>query len=117
MTWSYGSLFRIDFSYTDRLRHNSAQFGSFSKFSIFHKFAFVFVSGFTAFAFVLVFKCKSIKRFSAVHTPMISSTSMDCRMWACSVGCFVFSWIGLLDRKAAIPRTVAGESPMFVVGN
>jgi hypothetical protein len=35
--------------------------GSFSKFSIFRKFAFVFVSGFTVFAFVFVFKYKSRK--------------------------------------------------------
>jgi hypothetical protein len=56
-----GSVFRIEFSYTDRVRHNFAQIGSFSKFSIFRKFASVFVSGFTVFAFVFVFKYKSRK--------------------------------------------------------
>jgi hypothetical protein len=42
-----GSVLRIEFS--------------FSEFSIFRKFAFVFVSGFTVFAFVFVFKYKSRK--------------------------------------------------------
>jgi hypothetical protein len=56
-----GSVFCIEFSYTDRVRRNFARMGSFSKFSIFRKFAFVFVSGFTVFAFVFVFKCKSRK--------------------------------------------------------
>jgi hypothetical protein len=45
------------FLYTDHVRHDSAWISSFSKFSIFHKF--VFMSGFTAFAFVFVFKCRS----------------------------------------------------------
>jgi hypothetical protein len=56
-----GSVFRIEFSYTDRVRHNFARMGSFSKFLIFRKFAFVFVSGFTVFAFVFIFKYKSRK--------------------------------------------------------
>jgi hypothetical protein len=43
-------------SYIDRVRHKSARIGSFSEFSIFRKFAFVFVSGFTVFAFVFVFQ-------------------------------------------------------------
>jgi len=50
--------FRIDFSYIDRVRHNSARISSFSKFSIFRKFVFVFVSGFIAFAFVFVLSRK-----------------------------------------------------------
>ena len=54
--------FHIDFSYIDRVRHNSARISSFSKFSIFRKFVFVFVSDFTAFTFVLVFKCRSRKQ-------------------------------------------------------
>ena len=58
----------IDFSYTDRVRHNSARISLFLKFSIFRKFVFVFVSGFTAFAFVFVFKCKSRKRLRGFLT-------------------------------------------------
>ena len=58
----YGSVFRIEFSYTDRVRYNSARIVSFSKFSIFRKFVFVFVFGLSAFVFVFVFKCKSRKR-------------------------------------------------------
>jgi hypothetical protein len=42
-------------SYIDRVRYKSARIGSFSEFSIFRKFVFVFVSGFTVFAFVFVF--------------------------------------------------------------
>jgi hypothetical protein len=53
-----GSVLRIEFLYTDRVRHNFARMDSFSKFSIFRKFAFVFVSGFTVFAFIFVFKYK-----------------------------------------------------------
>ena len=50
------SIFRIDFPYTDCVRYNSARISSFSKFFIFHKFMFVFVSGFTVFVFIFVFK-------------------------------------------------------------
>ena len=67
--------FRIDFSYIDRVRHNSARISSFSKFSIFRKFVFVFVSDFSAFAFVFVFKCRSRKRlivFSTVFIPTLT---------------------------------------------
>jgi hypothetical protein len=53
---------RIEFSYTDRVRYNSARILSFSKFSIFRKFVFVSVFGLSAFVFVFVFKCKSRKR-------------------------------------------------------
>jgi hypothetical protein len=53
---------RIEFSYTDRVRYNSARIVSFSKFSIFRKFVFVFVFVLSAFVFVFVFKCKSRKR-------------------------------------------------------
>jgi len=49
---------RIEFSYTDRVRYNSARIVSFSKFSIFRKFVF----GLSAFVFVFIFKCKSRKR-------------------------------------------------------
>jgi hypothetical protein len=68
-----GPIFRIEFSYTDRVRHNFARIGSFSKFSIFRKFAFVFISGFTIFAFVFVFKCKSRKRLRSFSTVFILS--------------------------------------------
>jgi len=60
----YGSVFRIEFSYTDRVQHNSIQIGSFS---IFCKFVFVFVSGFPVF----VFKCKCRKRFRGSPTVFI----------------------------------------------
>ena len=63
-----GSIFRIEFSHTDRVRHNSTRFGSFSKFSIFRKFAFIFVSGFTAFTFVFVSKCRSRKQLRRFPT-------------------------------------------------
>jgi len=53
---------RIEFSYTDRVRYNSARIVSFLKFSIFRKFVFVFVFGLSAFVFFFVFKCKSRKR-------------------------------------------------------
>jgi len=66
----YGSVFRIEFSYTDRVRHNSARIGSFS---IFHKFVFIFVSGFTIFAFIFVFKCKCRKRLRGFSTVFIPS--------------------------------------------
>ena len=49
------SIFRIDFPYTDRVRYNSARISSFSKFLIFRKFVFVFMSDFTVFIFVFVF--------------------------------------------------------------
>jgi hypothetical protein len=52
-----GRYYVFHFSYTDRVQHNSARIGSFSKLSIFRKSAFVFLSGFTVFAFV--FKCRS----------------------------------------------------------
>ena len=51
----YGSVFRIEFSYIDRVRHKFVRIGSFSKFSIIRKFAFIFVSDFTVFVFVFVF--------------------------------------------------------------
>jgi hypothetical protein len=41
----------VAFGAADRVRHNSARNGSFPKLSIFRKFVFVFVSGFTAFSF------------------------------------------------------------------
>ena len=67
-TWSYGSIFCIDFSYTDRVRYNFARISSFSKFSIFRKFVFVFMSDFTAFAFVFVFKCRNRKQLRGFST-------------------------------------------------
>jgi hypothetical protein len=70
-TLSYGLVFRIDFSCTDHIRHNSARSCSFSKFSIFRKFVFVFVSGFTTFTLILVFKCKSRKRLKGFPTVFI----------------------------------------------
>jgi hypothetical protein len=73
MHLSYGSIFRIDFSYTDRVRYNSARISSFFKFSIFRKFVFVFVSDFTAFAFVFVFQCKSRKRLRGFSTVFMAS--------------------------------------------
>ena len=69
----YGSVFRIEFSYTDRVRYNSARIVSFSKFSIFRKFVFVFVFGLSAFVFVFVFKCKSRKRLRSFPTVFIPS--------------------------------------------
>jgi hypothetical protein len=68
-----GSIFRFEFSYTDNVRYNFARIGSFSKFSIFHKVAFVFVSSFTVFTSVFVFKCKSRKRLRSFPTIFILS--------------------------------------------
>jgi hypothetical protein len=53
-----GWVFRIEFSYTDRARHNFVRIGSFLKFSILCKFAFVFMFGFTIFAFIFVLNVK-----------------------------------------------------------
>ena len=79
-TWSYGSISRIDSSYTDRVRYNSARISSFLKFSIFCKFVFVSMPGFTAFVFVFVLKCRSrrwLKSFPTVWSP---SSAMRCLM-------------------------------------
>ena len=73
--------FRIDFSYIDRVRHNSARMSSFSKFSIFRKFVFVFVSGFIAFTFVFVFKCKSRKGLRGFPTVFIPNHTCRAKHW------------------------------------
>ena len=62
MHWSYKSIYRIDFLYTDRVRYNSARISSSSKFLIYRKFVFIFVFGFTPLAFNFVFKYISRKR-------------------------------------------------------
>ena len=68
--------FVFDFSYTDRVRHNSARISLFSKLSILCKFVFIFISGFTAFAFVFVFKCKSRKWLKGFPTVFIRNLDL-----------------------------------------
>ena len=64
----YISVFRIEFSYIDRVRHKSVRIGSFSKFLIFRKFAFVFASDFTVSFSFSYFKCKGRKQFRSFST-------------------------------------------------
>jgi hypothetical protein len=52
MHLALGLIFRVDFSYANRVRYNSAWIGSFLKSSIFRKFMFIFASSFITFAFV-----------------------------------------------------------------
>jgi hypothetical protein len=76
-----GSIFRIEFSYTDRVWHNFARIGSFSKFSIFHKFAFVFIFGFTIFAFVFIFKNKIRKWLRSFFDRFRPFSSLSASAW------------------------------------
>ena len=112
--------FVFDFSYTDRVRYNSARISLFLKFAIFRKFVFIFVSDFTSSVFVFVFKCRSRKRSRGFPTVSIlgagAATAQVQRGWlnifitsssqASTVACWflVFCHLGFYELTSKLEK-------------